>query len=149
MQVRSAPTEVSDTLFSVRHVSQDQIDEAWDFVKDEIESALNHGLGEYGIEDIKNTLKAGDMQLLVILSDFIHAVCVTEILQFPKYRILTVVTLGGKGIDAWLPALQAELERFARAENCAYVRCFGRAGFERKLTGYGYQLAYRLMSKKL
>jgi hypothetical protein len=76
----------------------------------------------------------------------IGAAAVTQLSTVGGARFCTIVACGGRERGAWLPLL-ADLERYAKAENCKAMRIFGRRGWERVLPDY--QAARILLEKEL
>ena len=59
---------------------------------------------------------------------------VTEIIPFPRNRVLRVWLAGGE-LDE-LQRYQPALENYARSEGCSRIEIDGRKGWERALDGY-------------
>lgn len=80
------------------------------------------------------------------LRDVLYAF-ITELFVRPSgTKVCSLVVGAGKQMNDWLP-LQAELERYARAEGCSKIVAEGRPGWARSL--HGYKEIRRLIEKDL
>lgn len=98
-----------------------------------IERALRHSGGTHSFEDVKEAIEQGLMQLWPVPGGCI----VTEILQFPRRRVLNVF-LGG-GDMAQLLDLHESVIAWAREQGCDAVRASGRWGWKRVLPKHGWE----------
>ena len=75
-------------------IEAEDIDLVWDDVVPLIERALQHAEGELIPEDIKTHLDKGDLRLWIALEGKeTIAAMVTEIIQYPRKKIVRVITL--------------------------------------------------------
>jgi hypothetical protein len=69
----------------------------------------------------------------------LDAVLVTEVVTYPRRRVLEVLFGGGSNMRAWIGPAVAAIDRHARELGCSHVACCGRAGWVRawgaELTG--------------
>ena len=65
--------------------------------------------------------------------DLINVIVFTEIAVSPANRVLRIFIAFGNSLDQALPAMEATLERFARANDCAVCEIVGRPGWKRKI----------------
>jgi hypothetical protein len=65
----------------------------------------------------------------------IQATAVTQISKANGHKYCTIVACAGVDRDEWMPLLE-EIENYARNENCAAMRFFGRNGWSRLLPDY-------------
>jgi|SRR5882672_1188024 len=98
------------------------------------------------IEDVLTCIQTGRMQLWRELSR--RAVGVTEVLEFPKYRVLLVYIVVGSGVRDWAGGLQ-QLERYARARGCKYLEFVGRPGWEKLAALHGFDRKFIRMRKSM
>lgn len=94
-----------------------------------IERALAYSGGTHTYEDVVDMIADGRAMLWAGPS----AMCVTEIIEYPRKRVLNIFLAGG---DA--PQTLAEMERLlpivldhAKQQGCAYAMFSGRRGWER------------------
>ena len=94
---------------------------------------------DYGSDenDIFADAIQGHRQIWAI-GDF-DAIAVTQINRLPKFSVLDVSLLAGKGMKEWLPDLVGILTQFAEVNGCKYMDGFGRKGWTKQLEKYGFK----------
>ena len=121
----------------------------WDEVVPLIEAALKYSEGEVIPEDLVKPIKIGKMQLWVALSDGVIAAMITEIVVYPRKRVLRVITIAGKdghGMSKWYGFLPL-VEGFALSNNCSSLEAWTRKGMAKKLTDWEHK--YMVITKDL
>lgn len=124
------------------HIRQENIDTYWECAKPYIEKALkrNDSTSDYSLDDIRNSLIRGKMQLWIWPYDGeILAVGVSEILCYPQQKILSVPYAGAEKmtIEEWLEGSMDELIAFAKAHGCSGVKGYGRYGWIKRFKKFG------------
>ena len=128
-------------------VNSEDIGLVWDEVTPLIEKALIHAEGELIPEDIKKHLDEGDLRLWVALEgQEILASMVTEIIEYPRKRIVRVITLAGKNMDMWYDFLPM-IEGYAVKNGCSSLEAWTRKGMTRKLKDWKH--SYDIITKDL
>ena len=131
-------------------VTEEDIDFVWEEVESLIKNALKHSEGELQAEDLLPFLRKGEQQLWVAMEDgAIIASMVTEVISYPRKRILRVITIGGKdgkGIDKWYGFLPM-VEGFALKVGCSSLEAWTRKGMARKLKDWKH--SYTVITKDL
>lgn len=94
-------------------------------MRDLLDAALAYAGGSHTVDDVVEGVKNGEMQLW-------HrpgALVVTELLPFPRQKIVNVFLAAGtmEGVEA----LADEIEGWAKAEGCTKARLTGRKGWAR------------------
>lgn len=92
-------------------------------------------LKDYDVEYVLEEVKAQRMQCWIAHSnDKIDAVFVTQIINHPKRKILTIPYVGAEPgtIDTWIEAIDV-FKAFAKENGCAAIRGWGRKGWEKVL----------------
>lgn len=85
-----------ETKISV--VSQLELDSIWDSCKAMVQKGLLCSDGELTIDQIRLFLVQGSMRLLVCKrGEKIVSAAVAELLHFPNYRCVNIISIGGKG----------------------------------------------------
>ena len=111
---------------------------AWPAVKHMIDAALVESAGRLDADDVLALLGEGGMQLwAMVTSDGepeVVAVLVTEIIDYPRKRVLDLALMGGERMELWLDALPV-LEQWAAQQGIDQVQIHGRRGWAR-VTGY-------------
>ena len=128
-------------------VEAEDIDMVWDDVSPLIEKALRHAEGELIPDDIKKHLDSANLRLWVALKDKdVIAAMVTEIIQYPRKKIVRVITLAGKDMSMWYKFLPM-LEGYAIRNGCSSLEAWSRKGMARKLKDWKH--SYDIITKDL
>jgi len=142
-------TEQAGTNCKVILIQPDDLDVVWDEVVPLISAALEYSEGEVIPEDLVKPIKIGKMQLWVAMSDGVIAAMITEIVVYPRKRILRVITIAGKdgrGMSKWYGFLPL-VEGFAISNNCSSLEAWTRKGMAKKLTDWEHK--YMVITKDL
>lgn len=112
-----------------------------------IESALEYADGSHSFENIRDLVAEGRLQLWTGP----NSVVVTEIVEYPNYRVL-VFFLAGGGPNS-LPELETmypAIEAWGRAQGCDRAVLTGRRGWERTfIARQGWQPIQVVYEKRL
>mgnify|MGYP003140780473 CR=1 FL=1 len=128
-------------------VEAEDVGMVWGEVSPLIEKALLHAEGELVPEDIKKHLDKGDLRLWVALENKdIIAAMVTEIIQYPRKKIVRIITLAGKDMSMWYDFLPM-IEGYAIRNNCSSLEAWTRKGMTRKLKDWKH--SYDIITKDL
>lgn len=84
-------------------------------------------------------LLSGDHQLWIIFDDDLKGVFVTEVQIHPFFKILSVPIVAGDEMDTWLDDLVSTTVEFGRHHDCKYIEGYGRKGWVRRLSDYGFK----------
>ena len=133
----------------IEGIKGENIEVWWPLVEEYLITALEHGLGEYSIGDIKESCKSKDMQLWVKMDREVQGAFVTKIAKYPQKNLLCVILLGGDKFQEWRDEADALLNAFGKEHNCEYVELFGRKGWGRALKDIDYKEITRLFAKEI
>ena len=132
---------------SCRLIRPDHIDVIWTEVAPHIERCVPHSEGELEVEDFHQLLANGEMQLWIAVDDQeILAAMVTQIVSYPRKRILRIIAIGGGEMDRWLPFLPG-LEEWALENGATALECWGRKGWLKILEDW--KCSYHVLTKDL
>jgi hypothetical protein len=111
------------------------VDGYWDDIKPLIDKALKkQEVSEYTLDDIKGFLKERDMQAWVALDEKIIGCVITQIINFPRKKVLDVLFIGGERFDTWAYGWNI-LNEFAKDQGCKKIKGDGRDGWVKKIPG--------------
>ena len=134
----------------IEGIRSENIEGWWSLVEEYLIAALEYGLGEYSIEDIKKSCISRDMQLWVKFNkEGIRGTFVTKIAKYPQKNLLCVILLGGNEFIKWRDEADALLNAFGKEHNCEYVELFGRKGWAKMLADIDYKEITRLFAKEI
>ena len=144
-QIESEPVKTPSCKVAL--VEAEDVDMVWDEVSPLIEKALRHAEGELIPNDIKKHLDASNLRLWVALENRdVIAAMVTEIIQYPRKKIVRVITLAGKNMDLWYDFLPM-IEGYAIRNDCSSLEAWSRKGMARKLKDWKH--SYDIITKDL
>ena len=131
-------------------VAQSNIEFIWSSVEKFISDAFNKHDGDETEEDTRKLLEEGKAQLWIAHDGRgIRAAAVSRLATVPNgRRICFVMACGGEGFDEWARPGIAEIEKFAKANNCDAVRLSGRRGW-RVYKKHGYKEPFVILEKAL
>ena len=133
----------------IEGIRGENIDAWWHLVQEYLITALEYGLGEYSIGDIKKSCKSKDMQLWVKFDTEVRGAFITKIAKYPQKNLLCVILLGGKEFHKWRDEADALLNAFGKEHNCEYIELFGRKGWGKVLKDIDYKEITRLFAKEI
>ncbi len=128
-------------------VPPDMVSTVWEYILPHIEAAAVHSEGELEPIDFYDDLVSGDMQLWLVLKETeVAATLITQIIPYPRKRVLRILCLGGKKMRNWY-FLFNQVENFAILNDCVAIEAWARKGFERVLTDW--KSSYQVLTKEL
>ncbi len=134
----------------IQGITSQYVEPAWEYVEGYIANALKYGIGEYLPEDIKIACKEQRMQLWIKYEDEeVKGAFVTQILDYPRVKVLLVLLLGGNEFIKWRDEVDEVLLRFGKEHNCKFVEGFGRKGWGNYLKDFNYKEQVRVFSKEI
>lgn len=72
-------------------------------------------------------------QLWVAIDNEKEEICgavVTEVVEYPRAKLVNVILLGGNNIKLWKDAMGNAIENFANNEDCYALQSMGRKGWQ-------------------
>jgi hypothetical protein len=118
----------------------EKVKEVWILVKDLIQKACDYSDGFADAEDFKKWLEQGTMQLWVAWDNEekkVRCVCITEIKQYPKYKVCGCKITTGNSFKKWVNFMDFVME-WAKEEGCRKMEIHTRPGWERILKPKGF-----------
>jgi hypothetical protein len=97
-------------------------------------TSIDMAAGRYLPEDVLQFCEAGNLQLwLIAIDNKIVAAAVTEIVIYPRKKVVRVAFAGGSMAKQWAHALDEKLEAFGRHWGCTATEAAARRGWNRLL----------------
>jgi hypothetical protein len=108
----------------------------WERLRAKVAKAMRLTDGAYDVDDLVNAVNEGRMQAWWVG----ESVVVTEILVYPKFKVLNVFTAAGRMED--MPAIEAVCVEVAKLYGCKTLMMSGRTGWTRSfLTDKGWTVS--------
>lgn len=111
--------------------------------RDWIQAALDYGGNTHDFEDIVSGVMSGYMQFWPARD----AAAVTEILTYPKKKVLNIFLAGGN--METIIDMNESAEYFAKANGCTSMTMAGRKGWSKVLKDKGYREAFTVLRKEI
>ena len=112
-----------------------------------LEKAQVYAAGELETQDFFEMVESGDMQLWIAEDDGgIFAMMLTEFIQYPRKKVMRIVSIGGRGMNRWMKYFPA-LEAAALSVGCTGFEVFGRKGWLRVLKDW--KCSYYVLTKDI
>jgi hypothetical protein len=111
----------------------DELAARWWQVSKLLEKATARSSGTYVPIDVLREAFAGAVGIWFIEdeNDDLIAVAVAGVRQFPQKRVLQISFVAGRRLAEWWPIFVEEMDRLARASQCAAIYSYGRPGWIR------------------
>lgn len=132
------------TLYLVR---AETLDQAWPEVE-KLAREVDKASPVHTAESIRDLVSRGQWQLFIAKSDHVEVICLTEIRQYPKARVLEVYICHGNIRARWLKHLET-IEQWAVFQGCQGIVAYCRDGWAKVLKGQGYTTDHRILRKPL
>lgn len=123
----------------VSMVPKQYVDTCWDKVEPYLEKAAKYTYGRYTVDDIRTSITDYDHELWVAFDDEkIKAAVVTNIVVYPKRKLLCMSFCGGEDMASWLDKIIALLRQYAADMGCDGLEATARKGWSRVFKNDGY-----------
>jgi hypothetical protein len=133
-------------------VRPEELPKAWRACAPLIDAALDYNgrnlPRRFETTDIRERVADGRFQLWLAVGDGAEAVCITEILNYPRCKVFSVVILTGQYRGRWLHHIETMFS-WAAAQGCTRAEAWARPGWARVLKGYGLRMTHALIEKGL
>lgn len=117
-----------------------------------IKPALEYAHGELNFEDLMTMVKLDKVQIWAVFdraSMELRAIATTQVVKYPQFKALRVITLGGANMAIWARALDNMLTKFAKAQGCKRMEAFGRRGLAQRIEELGFTMMYVAYGKEV
>ena len=149
--------EHKDNFYHMVRVDEEDVEEVWDTVRDGVCRAMKHSDCSMEGDDFRDELIAGNCQLWLLVENAKEIVGhgITQVIQFPRKRVLRILTFEGKGGEQGMVAMKLwnqfydDIEDFGMKRGCDHVEAQTRAGMARTLKKYGWNDQYHIVTKEI
>ena len=139
----------------VYKVEPQHVDLIWSNVVPLLSKPLETGLGEVGLDDIKEWIKNQTQQLWLILDEEeqkIIGACTTQIMVYPNQSHLRIQLIGAESnrLQEYMEQYPPIAKEFCRENNLSHIEVIAhRKGWERLLSNKGYKKYYTVLVKEM
>ena len=131
-------------------IAQHKVSEWWPRIGEMATEAMLTSQGKYTGEDMFSCAALRKVQFWVGIDeeDDIKLFGITQIIDFPSNRVCEVLCVTGKQKELWEDKI-ADLEAWAKHNNCNLMELYARPGWERPMKKQGYERTHTILNKKL
>lgn len=142
----SGDVQAMNTTGELRQIPALAVIQEWPRVAHLVRKALERGEGSYAEGDVALACMSGMWQLWVVENDVeVTAVCITELINFPRQRKCLLRYLAGS-MEAIKPHIPT-IEHYARREGCKVLEGYARKGWAKRMPDWREK--YVIMQKEL
>lgn len=120
-------------------VLPEHYDVIWPDIHDYMAGAAKYTYGRFEAEDIKENLKEKEQQLWIAFDNSIKGAVITEIIQYPRIRVLSMHFTGGKELQTWKQPMLNILQSYAKDKGCEVIESMGRNGWSKVFKDDGFK----------
>ena len=131
--IGTTPMPQHGRSYKVSLINPNEVDAIFPHVVKHLKRAVVYADGELETEDFLPMLLDGEMQLWVAVGNGeCVAAMITQIIPFPRKKILRVIALGGRGMKDWYQHIDM-VENFAIEMGCTELEAWTKRGLLRVL----------------
>jgi len=138
-------------------IEQNCVEVTWPYVKHFIKKPLDRGMNERDIDDIYLSLLHNQMQLWVLASEEEEGMlgaCITQLIQYPKYRALSLPLVGTKPhtISKWYEYTMDDnspLMPWGKEQGAVRLECYVRDGWLKYTKKFNFKKYYTTIVKEI
>jgi hypothetical protein len=136
--------------YVVEKFDRDRFEHFWPEISKELDTVPQIWADRWTKESIYQAVMMEHFQCWAAGDDSrIRVVMFTQVAVYPACNVLQVMIAFGNGIVKMLPSLDATMERFALACDCASIEIVGRPGWDKSLEPLGFKRTAVVVSRKL
>ncbi len=139
----------------IYQVEPKHVDIIWSYVVPFLDKPLEIGLGEVGLDDIKEWIKNKIQELWLFLDEEeqkIIGACTTQIIVYPNKKHLRIQLVGAEKnrLQEWMEEWPLIAADFCKKNNISNIEITAhRTGWERILSNKGYKKYYTVLVKEI
>jgi hypothetical protein len=139
----------------IYQVEPQYVDLIWSSIVPLLKKPLETGLGEVGLDNIKEWIKNKGQQLWLFLNEEeqkIVGVCTTQIIIYPNAKHLQIHLVGAANntLKEWMEEWPSVAAEFCKKNDISHIEIMAhREGWERLLKDKGYKKYYTVLVKDM
>lgn len=136
-------------MIEVRYVPLNYAAQSWANVEEHIKSALQHGFGDYTIDQIRALVCMGQWLLLVAIDEEqkVHGAATVSFINYPNDRVAFVTSIGGKLISNQETFKQ--MSEILKNQGATKIQGMARPSIARLWSRYGFKERTTLVEVKI
>jgi hypothetical protein len=145
------PIRYEETEYQCSLIPVEFVDKAWIEAKPLLEKAIERSNGRWSSQSVRMQVASGQDQLwFMFLGNDKKPIgaLVTEFVDYPQSRILSIHFMGGKGLNEWAFVAMSRLESFARECGADGIEATGRLGLWKYLKQDAWDRSFVIYEKR-
>ena len=137
-------------------IEQNCIEVTWPYVKEFVQKPLDRSMGERDINDVYLSLIHGQMQLWVAVEndEGILGVCITQLIDYPKYRSISLPLIGTKPhtLHRWFDYGMGDdspIIQWGKQQGAKTVEGYARDGWLKFTEKYNFKKYYTMIVREI
>ena len=150
MQTMAKQTERTNTLSSDRiisYVPPENVKVIWGQVEPLLLRGIYYDDFSYDGRNLLDGILKKDMQLWISWTNKVESAVLTQITDYPKFKVCRWFLAGGFNMKHWLDEMTNQVETWAKQNKCKRIELVGRKGWLKKLKDY--EAKHIVMTKEL
>lgn len=147
MDKQTKHTSTSSSVRIVSYVPPHNAIEIWEQVQPLLLKGIMYDDNSYSGKNLLDAVLKKEMQLWISWTDKVESAVLTQLIDYPQYRVCRWFLAGGKNVDAWLDDLTRQVETWAIANDVKRIELVGRKGWIKKMKDY--ESKHIVMTKEL
>jgi hypothetical protein len=137
--------------FTFDIVPRGMVRQVWTRVKPLLKLAIRLSGGRWSPDFVLAGLVLGEQTLWVVTDEAqeIIGAMTTEIVAYPKKRMVAIHFLGGSDFDNWYGDLLEKVTAWTKDCECDGIECLGRSGFWRWFEADGFKKGSTFYEKRI
>jgi len=144
-QIERTNTSSSDRIIS--YVPPKNVHIIWGQVEPLLLKAVMYDDFSYNGQNLLDGILQKDMQLWISWTHKVESAVLTQIIEYPKFKVCRWFLAGGSNMKKWLDQMTSQVEDWAKENNCKRIELVGRKGWIKKLKDY--EAKHIVMTKEL
>lgn len=137
-------------MIDIQPVPANLVPAIWPSILPIVERGVAASRGDRLAPDYFDVCASGAAQLWLIGKDgAVAAICIAEMVQYPRRRVALVDLIAGDGLDDWLEQLDETVGAWGRAHGAVAIQTGGRPGWSRVTKSIGYRTIGIVIEKDL
>lgn len=134
--------------YFIRGIPAPHVDKFWKLAEPYIKRALDRANGELDHHDLRAMIAERNVQLWMVSNkERIVGALTTEIVVYPRKKVVRVITLAGNEFTEWFPVAEEVIIAFGIEQGCEGIESFVRNGLTKRLAPSGYKKIYEVNYK--
>ena len=144
---RTEPIPTSSSVRIISYVPPQDAGMIWKQVEPLLMKGMKYDDHSHSGKDLYDAVLEKKMQLWISWNGYVESAILTQLIDYPNFRVCRWFLAGGKNLHAWLDEMTHQVETWAVANEVKRIELVGRKGWIKKLKDY--EEKHIVMTKEL